>query len=108
MLLFFLFALVVFYFVHPALFWLWLSVLAVMWLHHLVETAYSLDDDHGGICRACVLREEDFYSRHSQKLDTVFYTVRLSYRDGACRRVTLREDDALLQNLCRRGLLHLT
>ena len=58
--------------------------------------------------RACVLREEDFYSQHSQKLDTVFYTVRLSYRDGACRRVTLREDDALLQNLCRRGLLHLT
>ena len=97
--------LVLFYFIHPAFFWAFLAMLVISGLYNLVQTAYSLDDEHGGICKACVLKEEDLYSDPARGPETTFYTVRLCYRDGTFRKVTLREDDAVLRNLRRRGML---
>ena len=105
MLMFSVFALVLFYFVHPAFFWAFLAILVISGLYRLVQTAYSLDDEHGGICKACVLREEDYYSDPARGPEKTFYTVRLYYRDGTFRKVILREDDAVLRNLRRRGML---
>ena len=99
------FALVLFYIVHPAFFWGFLILLVLTALWGMVQTARALDDVHGGICRACVLAKEDFYSDIHHAPDKTVYTVRLCYRDGTSRRVTLRENDTVLRALRRRGML---
>lgn len=101
-------ALSLFYFVHPAFFWCFLILLAITELVGLIQTARSVDDVHGGIFRASVLSEEDFFSDPGSAPDATVYKVRLWYRDGTRKCVTLRENDAVLRMLKRRGILCMT
>jgi len=98
-------ALTLFYFVHPAFFWYFLVLLIIIELAGLIQTARSVDDVHGGIFRASVLSEEDYFSEPGSTPDLTVYKVCLWYRDGTRRCVTLRENDAVLRTLKKRGIL---